>query len=145
MYCGGKKKCENTNKIDDNFCDWLGFVCTGELFPLNTATVEGQENLDVEEGVKVAEEKDNHSSTHGICSLKKYDDNEDECMCINHQCCGGSAKCNTNEKYCNAKGFKCTDADEHFPLGTYEIESLDCDKFNIDCKDADDIVIAVKE
>jgi len=64
---------------------------------------------------------------------------EDECICINQNCCSGDAKCNSNLKFCNKMGFNCPKDDASFFFFDMEGLGIDCGKYDTsDCSDEDD-------
>ena len=65
------------------------------------------------------------------------------CTCLNHLCCGGCAKCETNRDFCTDNGFNCvveSASNEQFPWNNVGLvvapAPLDkqCAPFKIDCK-----------
>ena len=64
------------------------------------------------------------------------------CTCLNHLCCGGCAKCETNRDFCTDNGFNCVDesaSNEELSWNNVGLEALapldkQCAPFKIDCK-----------
>jgi hypothetical protein len=63
---------------------------------------------------------------------------EDECICINRNCCSGDAKCKSNKSFCNKMGFNCPKDDASFFFDFAGL-GIDCGKYDTsDCSDEDD-------
>jgi len=74
---------------------------------------------------------------------------EDECICINQNCCSGDAKCNSNKSFCNKMGFNCPKDEDASFFFDFAGLGIDCGKYDTsDCSDDDDEdlnAIAVEE
>jgi len=106
---------------------------------LNAIAVEEIESV-IENAVVVDEDFDKYKDS-GKCGSQKDGraKHEDECICINRNCCSGDNKCNSNKSFCNKMGFNCPkDVDASF-FFDFEGLGIDCGKYDTsDCSDDDD-------
>jgi len=160
--CSGGNKCKSNLK----FCNKMGFNCPKDedasfFFDfeglgidcgkydtsdcsedddedLNVIAVEEIESV-IENAVVVDEDFDKYKDS-GKCGSQKDGraKHEDECICINRNCCSGDNKCNSNLKFCNKMGFNCP-KDEDASFFDFEGLGIDCGKYDTsDCSEDDD-------
>jgi hypothetical protein len=159
--CSGENKC----KSHESFCNKMGFNCPEDddsfLFDFealgidcgkyDTSDCSDDEDLNiiaveeiepVIENAVVVDESDFHKyKSSGKCGSQSDGraKHEDECVCINQNCCSGDAKCNSNLKFCNKMGFNCPKDEDASFLFDFEALGIDCGKYDTsDCSDEDD-------